>query len=153
MLISNQQAAHYLWQNGAVAMTDVTGFGLAKHMMNITQEMQIHINLDMAIKISLHKIPILSGVKEILRKTSIRASLHQANKRAVQISGDVDTANAQLIDILFDPQTSGGIVAAVPTSIASQLTHQLQQTSAPVASIIGTIQFNQTGIILRNEWE
>ena len=147
MLLSNASAAKFLWQREVLAMTDVTGFGLARHIDNLIQDIAIKTNVKMGAEISLDKIPILDGASDILENTSIRSTLSTSNKRSVRISNDPNTKNTSLLDILFDPQTSGGIVAVVPTIKADKITRALRKSAAPHTAIIGSLTLNKTGII------
>jgi selenide,water dikinase len=147
MLASNTSAAEFLWQNEVLAMTDVTGFGLARHIENVIQNIETKLNVKMGAALFLHKIPILDGASKILENTSIRASLSHSNKNSVSNFTNLNTKNTSLSDILFDPQTSGGIVAVVPTANADKLVAHLQENIAPRAAIIGSLSFVQTGII------
>ena len=108
MLKSNLEPAQFLWKNGAVAMTDVTGFGLARHIENITMDLQNHFGVDIGAQLILSNIPIIDGVHQILEKTSIRATLNESNKKATRHLNRSKCKNIPLSDILFDPQTSGG---------------------------------------------
>ena len=146
MLASNTSAAEFLWQNGVLAMTDVTGFGLARHIENVIQDIETNLNVKMGAALFLHKIPILEGASKILENTSIRASLSPSNKNSVRNFMDLNTKNTSLTDILFDPQTSGGIVAVVPTANANKLVAHLQKSIAPKTAIIGSLLFEHTGI-------
>ena len=101
----------------------------------------------MGAEISLDKIPILDGASDILENTSIRSTLSTSNKRSVRISNDPNTKNTSLLDILFDPQTSGGIVAVVPAIKADKITRALRKSAAPHTAIIGSLTSNKTGII------
>jgi selenophosphate synthase len=105
-------------------------------------------NVKMGAALFLHKIPILEGASKILENTSIRASLSPSNKNSVRNFKDLNTKNTSLSDILFDPQTSGGIVAVVPTTNADKLVAHLQESIAPKTAIIGSLSFDQTGIIV-----
>ena len=147
MLLSNAGAAEFLWQNEVLAMTDVTGFGLARHIDNLIQDIAIKFNVKMGAEIILNKIPVLDGASDILENTSIRSSLSPSNKRSVRIINDLNTKNTALLDILFDPQTSGGIVAVVPTTKADKITRTLRKSAAPHTAIIGSLTLNHTGII------
>ena len=130
-----------------LAMTDVTGFGLARHIENVIQDIETNLNVKMGAALFLHKIPILDGASKILENTTIRASLSPSNKNSVRKFTDLNTKNTSLSDILFDPQTSGGIVAVVPTSTADKLVAHLQESIAPHTAIIGSLSFDHTGII------
>lgn len=110
----------------ATAMTDITGFGLAGHLMEILQASRVAATLNSA------NLPLLPGAM-LLALAGHASSLAPANRAAV--SGRIDGADHPL---LYDPQTAGGLLASVPASQADQLLAQLLATGE-TAAIIGTI--------------
>ncbi|WP_449314180.1 selenide, water dikinase SelD [Rhodobacter ferrooxidans] len=111
----------------AHAMTDVTGFGLAGHLL----EMLTASNC--AAEISLPAIPLLPGA-EALAATGAASSLAPANRAACTARMAFnDTPRAAL---LFDPQTAGGLLAAVPADQATALLTALHAANVR-AAIIG----------------
>ncbi len=88
----------------ASAMTDITGFGLAGHLHEILQDSQV------AACLTLDRIPLLPGARELARR-GIRSSLWSANAQLLTI--DCPEPEERL-DLLFDPQTSGGLLASIP---------------------------------------
>ena len=120
-----QLAAHGDWVQGAITsmaagnaaaatalapfaplMTDVTGFGLARHALNLATRCE-----KSGVELDLASLPCLEGALPLLERGH-RSSLHGQNRAAVRMAGD--TPSAPQIDILFDPQTSGGLLAALP---------------------------------------
>ncbi len=100
----------------AHAMTDVTGFGLAGHLLNMLRVSGV------GAEIELDDIPLLPGA-EGLARAGVRSSLWAGNAKAV--SEDISTHQAiedsPRYELLFDPQTAGGLLAAVPAKIAADL--------------------------------
>jgi selenide,water dikinase len=94
----------------AHAMTDVTGFGLAGHLMNICRASGVGAELDLS------AIPLLEGA-EALAAQGIRASLFEANRSA---AAQMRLPAGPRADLLFDPQTAGGLLAAVPPQMAQR---------------------------------
>ena len=117
------QAAQILSQ--ATAMTDVTGFGLAGHLMNICRASQVGAGLDIA------AIPTLEGAIE-LAEIGIRSTIFEDNHR---LAPDVDLPKGAKTDLLFDPQTAGGLLAAVPQASARQFLEDLHNAGYPAAHI------------------
>ena len=110
----------------AQAMTDVTGFGLAGHLWEILQASNC------AATLSLAAIPLLPGA-EALAAAGHASGLAPANRAATAPFMDyIDTPASAL---LFDPQTAGGLLAAVPADQADALIAAL----GCQAAIIGTI--------------
>ncbi len=92
----------------ARAMTDVTGFGLAGHLMNICQTSRVAACLDLS------AIPVFEGARELAAE-GVRSTLHSENRKIADGMRVPETESAEL---LFDPQTSGGLLAAVPPETA-----------------------------------
>ena len=110
----------------AHAMTDVTGFGLAGHLVEILQASNC------AATLSLARIPILPGANH-LAGAGHASSLAPANRAAtVPYMAFTDSPASAL---LFDPQTAGGLLAAVPASKADAIIAAL----GGQAAIIGTL--------------
>ncbi len=148
MLQSNLKAADFLWKNGAVAMTDVTGFGLARHIENLTKVLENQFETKIAAELNFDEIPLIPGVVRILEETSVRATLNSSNKKAVRHLNRFKYQQIPLSDILFDPQTSGGVLAIVPTTGAKKICNILKRDIAPLSNIIGNIKFHETGIFI-----
>ncbi len=131
MLISNQQAAHIIHQHQATACTDITGFGLIGHLAEMLS------NGDVDVQLNTKALPLLTGALECA-ENGLLSSLQPDNMRAKQhIANDQDFDQQTIYQLLFDPQTAGGLVAAVPAEIAEQCIQQLRQADCPFAAIIG----------------
>ena len=127
-MASPQGAAARLLAPEARAMTDVTGFGLAGHLMGLLEASGAAARLDLA------ALPVLPGALELLEEGT-RSTLHETNAALRPRLGLPGTPRAEL---LFDPQTAGGLLAAVPKTRAAALTQRLQSQGFP-AAIIGEI--------------
>lgn len=112
MLLSNQAAAKVFLKHGATACTDITGFGLLGHLIEMIQASGVAVELD------LETIPVLEGAIDTLQM-GITSSLQPQNLRASrQISNLSEVQNHPTIPLLFDPQTSGGLLATIPADQA-----------------------------------
>ncbi len=125
MLQPLDQAAKILTPH-AQAMTDITGFGLAGHLLEILQASNCAAN------IPLSKIPLLPGA-EALAAAGHASSLAPANRAAT--TPFMQFTESPAAALLFDPQTAGGLLAAVPGDQAQTLIAAL----GPAAAIIGTL--------------
>ncbi|OYU38176.1 MAG: selenide, water dikinase SelD [Pseudorhodobacter sp. PARRP1] len=119
----------------AHAMTDVTGFGLAGHLLEILDASQV------AAVLHSDAIPLLPGALA-LAAAGQASSLAPAN-RALAI-GRVSGPDSPLKALMFDPQTAGGLLAAVPAAQAAGLV-----AAIPGAAIIGDITAGPARIDLR----
>ena len=133
MLLSNQAAVDYLRQYQARACTDVTGFGLLGHLIEMTKASQVD-----AI-ITLDKLPILDGAEETVA-LGILSSLQPQNVRLRRAINNSETfTNDPRYPLLFDPQTAGGLLAGVPNEHAQACIESLQQAGYKDACIIGEV--------------
>jgi selenide,water dikinase len=110
----------------AHAMTDVTGFGLAGHLANLCQASGCAADLRLA------DIPLMDGALR-LSQSDVRSSLWPANRDGAGAVLGADGAQGAL---LFDPQTGGGLLAAVDADQAPGLVQDLRDAGYP-AAIIG----------------
>jgi len=132
MLVSNGPAAELALAHKAGACTDITGFGLLGHLLEMLGDQY-------RAALSLADLPLLEGALELLR-AGIRSSMHAANAATpgrLQLAPGTDEA---LLQILYDPQTSGGLLIALPAAQAPGLLDALRASSYPRAEIIGEVQ-------------
>jgi len=124
-----QGAAAALLAPHAHAMTDITGFGLAGHLMGILEASS------MAARIRLAAVPLLPGA-EALSAAGHGSTLLPMNRA---VAARMVFARGPRTDLLFDPQTAGGLLAAVPAGQAEALLAELIAAGEP-AAIIGQIE-------------
>lgn len=131
MLLSNATAGRRL-ATSASAMTDVTGFGLAGHLVEMTRASGLSARIDLA------ALPLLPGAW-MLAQAGYRSSLTAQN----ELLKDALASEAALTDpelaLLFDPQTSGGLLAAVAAQDADACLAALHDAGYAAASRIGDI--------------
>ena len=127
-----QKTAAQILRDVTQAMTDLTGFGLAGHTQNIC------IASGLAATLTPDTIPLLSGALDLSERGE-HSSLY-ANNRA-GFSNIPDTRHTRL---LFDPQTGGGLLAAVPADQAKTLIEKLHQNGHPDSAIIGHLHKGPT---------
>ena len=113
----------------AHAMTDVTGFGLAGHLMEMLAASGMSATLRLA------DVPLMAGALD-LAALGHGSSLAPANRAALQ--GRISLPDAVVSDLLFDPQTGGGLLAAVPAVRAPALVAALRE-SGEGAAVIGEV--------------
>jgi len=131
MLLENDRAAQCLVEFGVTSCTDVTGFGLGGHLLDVLKQSK------MAAEIQLHTIPLLSGAFEISKK-GIRSSLFEQNRRMESlIHGTKMFSHDEYYALLFDPQTSGGLLASVPLERVDGCVEKLKNLGYESTRIIG----------------
>jgi selenide,water dikinase len=115
--------------SNAHAMTDVTGFGIAGHLDGICGSSGVGAEL------TLSAIPIMSGA-QMLSRRGIRSSLYADN---VASSGLFSGLAAPDTELLFDPQTAGGLLATVEAEDADAILKALHNAGYSDAAIIGEV--------------
>ena len=128
-----QKTAAGFLRDAAQAMTDLTGFGIAGHTQNICTASGLSASL------ILDAIPLLPGALD-LSESGEHSSLYANNRGG--FSHIPDTPQTRL---LFDPQTGGGLLAAVPADAAEHLVKTLRQNGHPHSAIIGHLHAGPVG--------
>ena len=132
MLQSNARVSQILMAHGASAMTDVTGFGLGGHVAEMLQASGVSAELQFA------DLPLYSGVRQLAHE-GIASTLLPEN-RASPISLEwSEESDEPSVAILFDPQTSGGLLAGIPHDNVQACLTALHAGPAPDACMIGTV--------------
>jgi selenide,water dikinase len=116
MTTLNDVAAHIMTECGANAGTDVTGFGLIGHASEMARGAGVTLVLD------LHTVPIIPGVSDLIRDGLIPAGCYRNRDFYARFLLDArPSRNAEPTALpaddlipLFDPQTSGGLLIALP---------------------------------------
>ena len=127
----NKQSAEIFLNYDVHAATDITGFGLAGHGLEMAQgsEASIHINLDdvpvMNEAYKMYELGVSTGVKKHNRAKTM-PSMHFN-----------ESAKTEKREILFDPQTSGGLLVSLPQNQANEALNDLQSSGLSDAKIIG----------------
>ena len=142
MLQSNAKAAEILFAAQTIAMTDITGFGLARHTQNLLRRC----NKGWGARISLSTLPIFAGLEPILR-TGVRSSLYQKNKEAGLALPSPSAAQDWRYPLLFDPQTSGGVLAILPQDEAEKALIALQKEHI-CARVIGSVTTDSQSLLV-----
>lgn len=138
MACLNRIASDAAKQFGANAVTDITGFGLAVHACELAD------SSDVTLTIELKKLPLLPGAED-LAKRGFHTRANQTNldfcKSALVIESG---ANGTLLDMVFDPQTSGGLLISVPEGNAQAMLDQINEGNESTAQLMGVVQSRQS---------
>ena len=125
----NKYAAEKLPGYNISACTDITGFGLLGHMLEMAQNTTIRLDID--------ALPYFSSVMDYIN-SGITTAGGNRNRKAVSARCDVSPLPPAMQEILFDPQTSGGLLVCVDKEEAGSLLAAIQKDD-PSAKCIGTV--------------
>jgi selenide,water dikinase len=126
-------AADILRRYGVHAATDVTGFGLIGHLIEMVRASDVDVTL------VIDRVPLLDGARETVAG-GIFSSLQPQNVRLRRAIAGLDVAAGHpLYPLLFDPQTAGGLLAAIPLAEAAHCVAALRAEGYPDAEIIGFV--------------
>ncbi len=136
----NRDASLIMSDIGADACTDVTGFGLLGHLWEMCTASKL------GATISRSQIPVLEDVRAIAEQGIVPGGAYSNRE---YVAADADFGEIDDIDqlILCDPQTSGGLLIAVPPEKADALVLALIQAGVPAAAVIGEITEDLPGRI------
>jgi selenide,water dikinase len=127
---------------GVHALTDVTGYGLLGHLLEVCRGSKLAARLDFV------KIPLLSAAKH-LAEAGYATGASERNwasyGRAVQLPGDWPGWREK---ILTDPQTSGGLLAACDPAIVPAVLDVFRQEGFRYAAQIGTLESGEPRVVV-----
>ena len=129
----NKEASEVMVSLGADACTDVTGFGLMGHACEMAEKSGV------SLKIISESIPLMEGVAKWVEAGMIPAGLHSNRDfrmNMVEVSGSLPR---WMGDIIYDPQTSGGLLIAVPEKRADEMLVRIKEDGYSRAVIIGEV--------------
>ncbi|WP_309446440.1 selenide, water dikinase SelD [Desulfosporosinus nitroreducens] len=132
MLELNLKAAQVMQAFPVHACTDVSGFGLLGHLREM-------LNPDLSAQLDYDKLPILPQVWDVLKYGGISGGTH-SNARYLgdQVQWEEKITFFEQM-VLFDAQTSGGLLMAVPAEAADSMISELNRAGTLAANIIGYI--------------
>jgi selenide,water dikinase len=130
MLLAGREAAEAMQEFGAHAATDVTGFALIGHAWELARASGVTLTLEAA------RVPLIPGALEL----AAQGLLTSGDKTNRQYVGDdvhlSESISPSLVNLLFDPQTAGGLLIAIAPERAAALLARLHERY-PAAAVIG----------------
>jgi selenide,water dikinase len=132
MLTPGRFAAEAMREFGVKGATDVTGFALIGHAWEMAKASQVTIELDS------QAVPVLEGALELAAQGMLTSG-DKTNREYVGTDVEVsDSISKETRNLLFDPQTAGGMLISVQSERASELLTRLQENYAH-ARVIGRV--------------
>ena len=130
----NRWAAEAIAEHDVHAVTDITGFGLAGHAREMALPSHMRLVID------LRSVPWLPGAQAAYRR-GVTTGSNEPNRA---IAGEDVAFSAKLHrldeELVFDPQTSGGLLVALPSAQAKDALARIRAAGAAFASVIGRVE-------------
>ena len=141
MATLNKKPSEMMQEIGVHACTDITGFGFLGHTVQLAQNSQVGINIDTA------SIPFFPEAVKFAQQGLCPGGLFRNREfysPCVKFANEVPVT---MLDILFDPQTSGGLLICLAPRKAERLLNGLRKGDVEEAAIIGEVVSEPKGII------
>jgi selenide, water dikinase len=134
MVMSNRQGAQCLREFGVTAATDLTGFGLLGHLVEMTKPSGVDAELHLL------SLPVMDGAEEMVA-AGIVSSLQPANVRLRRaLSNQESMVNHPRYPLIFDPQTAGGLLASISADKLDDCLKALRALGYEHACAIGLVR-------------
>ena len=115
------------------SVTDITGFGLLGHALEMAKASNV------SIEINSKDVPILDGAIDMANMGIIPAGMYR-NKEYISKDVNIIDVDTAIEDILYDPQTSGGLLISVKEELADELVENMKSNGSIEAKIIGSVK-------------
>lgn len=142
MAALNKQAAELMQDIGVHAGTDITGFGLLGHTIQLAENSQVGIELQLA------AIPYFPEVRGFTRQGLCPGGLYRNRDYYSNRVKFTSPPSGYMEDALFDPQTSGGLLISLDAEKADRLLGKLRQAGVAEAAIIGEVVSQPRGMVI-----
>lgn len=138
----NKKTAELMTSVEVHSCTDVTGFGFLGHACEMVE------GTDVGMVIYSSSVPFFHEIQELVEMGMVPGGLHRNREfRMHMVEVDSQCPN-WMIDILFDPQTSGGLLFSLPSQQAEELLKRLHKEGIEDAAIVGEVVSKPKGKIL-----
>jgi selenide,water dikinase len=143
MLTAGRHAAEAMREFGVKGATDVTGFALLGHAWEMAKASNLQIQIDSG------AVPLLAGALE-LATAGMLTSGDKSNRDYIGADIEIEeTVDKNLVKLLFDPQTAGGMLISVAQTSAADLLSRLRE-NYPRAAIIGrAVERGEKSIVVK----
>jgi selenide,water dikinase len=128
----NKTASETLQGFDVHAVTDITGFGLGGHAYEMAHGSEVTLQLD------LDSLPVMAEAIEMYER-GMSTGVNGVNRQLIQYSTDFGSASEAQQELLVDPQTSGGLLAAVPADQAEAALTALHGAGVEPACVVGRV--------------
>jgi selenide,water dikinase len=130
----NRTAAEVLMDFEIHSATDITGFGLAGHALEMGEGSGVLIEID------LDSVPVMNEALEMYEK-GVTTGVNKLNREQVEPKARFEANYPSWhLEIAFDPQTSGGLLVSVPEGQGNKVVAALKESGVSAACLIGRVK-------------
>lgn len=138
----NREASELALEVGAHACTDVTGFGLAGHLAEMARSSGVDV------EVVWDDLPVFDGLLACLADGVVPGGIERNRESSRDAVHPADGVTEAMLDVIFDPQTSGGLLLAVAEADAEPLVARLRRGASPHAAVVGRVAGKGTGRVV-----
>ena len=139
MATLNRDAAELMLEHGAHACTDITGYGLAGHLVEMARGSRVLAEIDLA------ALPVFHAAADCLANDILSGAIERNQEYALAWVRVRDPKAERVLPILYDPQTSGGLLIALPAQKSGALVEAMHRRGHMATSVIGQIRALEAG--------
>ena len=130
----NKEAAQIITsENDIGSCTDITGFGLLGHACEMIEGENV------GLRINSTAVPVFSGVRQLIEAGFVPGGLYRNKKFRINQVKKENSCPDWLFDVLFDPQTAGGLFVSLPANKGKTLIKKLHKAGITDAAIVGEV--------------
>jgi len=133
MATLNKDAAELMIKYKAHACTDITGYGLAGHLVEMARGSAVNVEIDLS------AVPVFAAVEECLKNDILPGAIERNQEYAMAWVSTAEVADERNFAVLYDPQTSGGLVISLPAEAAKDMVAEMQERGHTAAAIVGRV--------------
>ena len=137
----NKDAAELMVKYEANACTDITGYGLAGHLVEMVRGSRVAAEIDMSC------LPVFAAVDACLENDILPGAIERNQEYSMAWVRVKDTGGEKNLPILYDPQTSGGLLISLPEGAAESFVEEMRNRGHNSTSIIGRIVEKGSGTV------
>lgn len=142
MAALNRAAAEAMAETpGVHACTDITGFGFLGHAAEMVEDG------DVGFRIHASRVPLFQGIRDFVEMGILPAGLYRNRDFRMAMMDIRPECPPWIADVLFDPQTSGGLLIAVAAESAERLLSGIHNRGVPEAAVVGDVTEENKGKI------
>jgi selenide,water dikinase len=139
MCALNREAARVFSEHGINACTDITGFALVGHLYEMIRAGGV------AAEIWAAEVPLFDNALKMANMGLVPEGKKRIEDYVPEAQVKAGEIEAAVMDCLYDPQTSGGLLASVPAGNVDDVVRDLRDGPCPRAAVIGTITGEEPG--------